>query len=101
MKGGRRPGAGRPVGTVNKRTREMAEKIQAEGITPLEYMLKLLRDDGLPQDIRLDAANKAAPYVHARLAAIDVKADIAAAHHIISDKEMVTSDWAAAHGVEE
>jgi hypothetical protein len=34
-------------------------------------MLSVLRNEGNAMDVRLDAANKAAPYVHPRLAAID------------------------------
>lgn len=38
-RGGAREGAGRPEGTANKRTREIADKAAAEGLTPLEVML--------------------------------------------------------------
>lgn len=37
--GGRRPGAGRPQGSLGKRTREIAERAAALGISPLEVML--------------------------------------------------------------
>jgi len=69
--GGARPGAGRPKGSRNKRTLEQVRAIAASGLTPLEYMLSVVRDETQPQEVRLDAAYKAAPYVHARLAAID------------------------------
>jgi hypothetical protein len=45
----------------------------AEGISPLEYMLGILRDTNAAPDRRDWAAEKAAPYVHARLAATELK----------------------------
>ena len=35
------------MGAANKRTREIAEAAMAEGITPLEYMLAVLRDESI------------------------------------------------------
>lgn len=67
-RGGKREGAGRPSGAVTKRTREVAEKAVSEGITPLDFMLSMLRDVTAPQEDRMWAAEKAAPYVHAKLA---------------------------------
>lgn len=67
-RGGARPGAGRKVGSVTKKTREIAERASSEGLTPLEYMLSLLRDEGAPQNVRFEAAKAAAPYLHAKLA---------------------------------
>jgi len=69
--GGRRAGAGRPKGARNKKTIEQAEAAKKAGLTPLDYMLSVLRDETLDQSVRLDAANKAAPYVHAKLSAVD------------------------------
>jgi hypothetical protein len=42
---------------------------------PLDYMLSLLRDEGLDRDTRMDAAKAAAPYVHAKLASVEHKGD--------------------------
>lgn len=75
-RGGSRPGAGRKAGSATKRTREIADAALAEGLTPLEYMLKILRDESQAPDARMDAAKSAAPYIHPRLAAIE--ANIAA-----------------------
>lgn len=71
-RGGSRPGAGRPKGAAAVKTREIADRASEEGITPLEYMLKVMRDVGADEAKRLDAAKSAAPYVHARLATIDL-----------------------------
>lgn len=43
MKGGKREGAGRPKGALTKKTREIAERAAAEGMTPLEVMLDNMR----------------------------------------------------------
>lgn len=51
-RGGKRVGAGRKVGAVTKRTREVAERALAEGKTPLEVMLDNMRHF---QQVALDA----------------------------------------------
>lgn len=70
-RGGKREGAGRPAGAATKRSREMADKAAAAGLTPLSYMLSILRDDKADVKDRMWAAEKAAPYVHPKLAAIE------------------------------
>lgn len=42
-----------------------------EPFTPVGLMLALLNDDGMPLQLRIDMAKSAAPYVHARLAAVE------------------------------
>lgn len=71
-RGGKREGAGRPAGAVTRKTREAAEAALAEGLTPLEYMLSILRDESQDPERRMWAAEKAAPYVHAKLASVEV-----------------------------
>ena len=77
--GGARKGAGRKLGSATKRTREVADRAAAEGITPLEYMLAVMREDSTHEDARIqagreamkfEAAKAAAPYIHPRLQAI-------------------------------
>lgn len=80
-KGGRRPGAGRKPGAATKKTREIADKAMAEGLSPLEFMLDVMRKEpaaGLDgrdilaaQAMRFEAAKAAAPYIHPRLAAVE------------------------------
>lgn len=69
--GGYRPGSGRKPGSATKKTREIAEAALTNGITPLEYMLQVLRDPQAEPGARMDAAKSAAPYIHPRLAAIE------------------------------
>lgn len=64
--GGARKGAGRPKGSVSKRHVEMLAGAVSEGITPVEYMLKVLRDENADDKSKAWAAEKAAPYIHPR-----------------------------------
>ncbi len=74
--GGKRPGSGRPKGAATKKTREIADTAAAQGITPLEYLLSIVRDESLERPERVDAAKAAAPYVHPRLATVEQKGDL-------------------------
>lgn len=69
-KGGKRAKAGRPKGMKNRRTREIAVAQARKGITPLEYMLKVMRNSKASPDRRDDMARAAAPFMHPRLNAI-------------------------------
>lgn len=69
-RGGARPGAGRKPGSKTVFTKQALEKI-GEGITPLEYMLSILRDENESPTNRFEAAKAAAPYVHPRLSQVD------------------------------
>ena len=80
-RGGARPGAGRKSGAPNKRTAALQEAVAASGITPLDYMLAVMRDENNPKDMRLDAANKAAPFVHAKLAAVEHSGELSLLSH--------------------
>lgn len=70
-RGGKREGAGRRAGVPNKRTQETAERVEASGLTPLDYMLGIMRDETMTTESRFEAAKAAAPYVHAKLASIE------------------------------
>ena len=71
MHGGRREGAGRKLGSPNKATIARQAEIAASGLTPLDYMLQVMRDEEADTAARLDAAKAAAPYVHPRLTSIE------------------------------
>ena len=84
---------GRQKGAANKKTREIADKAAQEGVTPLEYMLEVMRAPMPPElavlieelkaekrvdsevlsrlvswhAMRCEAAKGAAPYVHPKL----------------------------------
>ena len=61
---------GRPLGSRNKRTQAVLDAAQAEGITPLEFLLRAMRDGRHKFEVRLQAAIQAAPYVHPRLSSV-------------------------------
>jgi hypothetical protein len=56
---------GRQKGAVDKIKREAI--LAAQGITPLDYMIGIVRNEQEDKTVRLDAAKAAAPYVHPRL----------------------------------
>jgi hypothetical protein len=61
---------GRKKGVPNKKTAELQAAVVASGETPLEYMLRVMRDPAADSTRRDDMAKAAAPYVHPKLAAI-------------------------------
>jgi hypothetical protein len=74
---GSRPGerrGGREKGTPNKRTAALRAALLAEfelsGGTPLAALLSVMRNPALPLRLRFDAAKKAAPFCHPKLAPI-------------------------------
>ena len=65
-RGGKRSGAGRPVGAKAEVTQEAIRKAGA-GETPLEYMLRVMRDPTSEPERRDKMAVGAAPYVHMKM----------------------------------
>lgn len=64
--------SGRKQGQTIKRTREIAEAAISGGITPLEYLLLVLRDETEERAVRLDAAKASAPYIHPKLSSVEI-----------------------------
>lgn len=69
MAAGKKTG-GRKKGSTNKIKADKAA-IEASGETPLEYMLRVMRDPNVDKERRDRLAQGAAPYVHAKLASIE------------------------------
>lgn len=82
MAKGVKTGGGSRKGIPNKATAAKAAAIAASGLTPLDYMLQVMRDESIPPAERLDAAKGAAPYVHPKLQPVDDKTGSAAIQHI-------------------
>lgn len=61
---------GRQKGTPNKATAAKAAEIAASGETPLDYMLRVMRDPTVEHPRRDEMARAAAPYVHPKLASV-------------------------------
>jgi hypothetical protein len=70
--GGRRPGAGRKKGSTPQKTKELADRLTANGPTPLEVMLTAMKAALKKDDLSAAHAfaKDAAPYIHPRLAAV-------------------------------
>ena len=73
MPRGSRPGerrGGRQRGTPNKKTAlknaALAAAATDPNLSPLDFLLSLMRDPGLPPDLRIKMAQAAAPFVHAK-----------------------------------
>lgn len=71
----RTSGQGRPKGAINKATAKRQAEVEASGLTPLDYMLAVMRDEQQPAARRDDMAKAVAPYVHPKLAAVTHKGD--------------------------
>ena len=67
---GTRSGAGRKAADPNKATIARQQAVAASGETPLDHMLRVMRDPGNDDQRRDQMAKAAAPYVHPKLAAI-------------------------------
>jgi len=63
---------GRQKGTKNKATKAREEMIAMAGDTPLEFLLAAMLNNEFPAATRIDAAKAAAPYVHPRLANVEL-----------------------------
>lgn len=72
--GGKRQGAGRPRGSLGKRSIEAIEAVAEEfpDWTPLKHLARVANDATLDAEIRLDAAKAAAPYVHPKPKGIEI-----------------------------
>lgn len=72
--GGARPGSGRKKGTANIKTREIADRAAAEGITPLEVMIRAMREayEAGGAIAAFPFAKDCAPFMHPRLATTQV-----------------------------
>ena len=76
--GGSKPGerrGGRKRGTPNRASAARQAEVEASGITPLDYMLKVMRDENADPHQRFEAAKSAAPYIHPKLANIQHGSD--------------------------
>jgi hypothetical protein len=62
---------GRPKGARNKRTRALIEAAEAGGETPLQYMLRVMRDPKAGDKRRDAMAAVAAPYLHPKLSPVE------------------------------
>ena len=85
-KGHPRPaGAGRKKGTPNRASAARQIAVEASGLTPLEHLLAVMRDVSQDVAVRVNAAKAAAPFVHPRLATVEL--------HGEQEAIVVVHDW--------
>src|SRR5215472_13204439 len=65
--GGKRRGSGRPKGAIRRLSEQAIREAQRSGELPLDYMLRVMRDESADDARRDLMAIAAAPYLHARL----------------------------------
>src|SRR3954471_20199646 len=70
MRGGERPGAGRPKRSMQPRRDRIMTAPAPGRMSPLDYMLSVMNDPGVDDAWRDRMAIPAAPYVHARAAEV-------------------------------
>jgi len=78
-KGGARVGAGRKAGSKNRPTISLDKINKISSLSPetspLAFLLAVMQDEKQDHRDRVQCAIAAAPYVHARLASVEVKGD--------------------------
>ena len=72
--GGKREGAGRPLGSKSKKPwKGLIQLAEKYNLYPLDYLLSVLNNPMSSPDRKMYAAEKAAPYIHPRLASSTTK----------------------------
>ena len=89
-RGGKRVGAGRPAKVKDGQGSRLSKQIRhrlslTTGSTPLEFLLFIMQDTGEEVDRRMQAAIAAAPYVHPKLASVELKGNDAKPLTVESD----------------
>ena len=109
--GGARAGAGRKVSSTTVRTRAVAEFLsKTEGVTPLEVMVQTMRAmwqeaaktaGQIDLDLAREAceiAEKAAPFMHPRLASIEQFIDAKVRQFAVTDQPLDDDEWDRTYG---
>lgn len=99
-RGGARAGAGRKAGGMNAKSRAIADRAAAEGITPLEVMLVAMREhfEKKAFDAAAAIAKDAAPYMHPRLASIEQRIEGEMTTRTIGTEPMTEAEWVEKYG---
>ncbi len=83
---------GREKGTPNKATaalRALAADLMTAGESPLDFLTRVYRDERHPIDLRVEAAGKAAPYVHPKLATVTLQGEDESPVRVVTRIELV------------
>lgn len=76
-RGGWRPGAGRPKGSLNKQTEQTRKLLKDMGCNPIEAMAKIAMDESNPIEIRAAMFRDLAGYFTPKLRSMDLNANVA------------------------
>lgn len=98
-KGGYRPGAGRKPGAAAVKVREAADRLAKDGLTPLDYLVGILRGTHEFDPEKFEAAKYAAPYIHPRLAAIEHSGEVTTVYDVAS-APISDDEWERTHVTE-
>ena len=88
---------GRPKGSGNRFTKEISELLQ-NNQSPLKFMLSVMNNTDNDQRERLDAAKAAAPFIHARIAHIELKTEVEIMRSVINAEPMTNEEWEEKYG---
>ncbi len=79
---------GRKKGRINKVTAGQSIEAIASGLSPMGFLLSVMRDESEDKRERIDAAKAVAPYIHPRLSNVDMKTTI----QEVTDPKELTSE---------
>ena len=86
MAAGKKTG-GRQKGTPNKTNAAREAEIKSSGLTPLDYMLSVLRNTDATPEQRQWAANAAARYCHPAMSSIEANVAVTGHEAALDDLE--------------
>lgn len=93
---------GRTKGVPNKVTAALRAELADRGETPLDYMLRVLRDPDADPERRDRMASAAAPYIHPKLAQIETNANVKITSHdeaLAEIEQAMAVDISVGHGI--
>ena len=70
-KGGKRPGAGRPKGAINKRSKELTERLDDLGVDPIEGMAMISADPTTSPELKFQCFKELAQYIAPKRKAVE------------------------------
>lgn len=73
---------GRKAGVPNRASAARERELAASGLTPLQFLTSVMRDDTRDIEIRIDAAKGVAPYVHPKLAQTQITGEFTVKHEL-------------------
>ena len=75
-KGGKRPGAGRPKGSLGEKTKAVQAKLEELGCDPIEALANISMDTSNTPELRFQANKELAQYVSPKRKAIEMDANL-------------------------